>query len=967
MTRGVRWDTDQRVDLPDVLALQDLRLQDARRAYRHLLLGKDAQAGTRVIRGFKVEPEGPPSSRVVVNMDLGIDGQSTFLGAEARGGGKFERGALGGGKDANDNLEGSALATLDFAPKANAVYTVKVRLVLNTNTGIADNRAFWNPGLNIEQIRVTDTRFLPQWEIAFENHADPDWVTLADVNWTGGTISASDITDRRDFAIEGTPNPTATVAEQYTHASQDAATNDYARDDDRGDPTVGMAGIWETLRALARQVQDIKGARETDNRFDWFSRVYAPAGFRTGSVPKADEITKTLRTLETATFTVADGATDSADFSGASALYDCFKFIEDNEAELPPNINIVVRDRVAPGPPTTFTWDLPVTINDKFVDVKYAQGGNSDTLLANPGAYGAGEGQMQIVSTVAQPNAALSFTGIGGLSMTNIGWSSAGRLLLIDTDRRCYLQATNCSIIGVGDIDETEPQLRCGHERLLLDRCFISGTAFIGGRNARSVEPLDLDLHHTGGVVRNSSLDGLVRLRHELGVPASAQIMQFAQGIRFEHSTFTVTFDPYNAEGQIDARGARRIVFDGCHIAYNGNQDGIRLGDFDWNGGNEYVTSSDITARSCTFKLAQGASHANGAGLGGGFGTGWAIVSKVVGVPGPSGGFDQIPKNIHIKGCKFNVANYIGGPFIRSSTDAGAIGMYDSRNVRIEDNEIREWTQPFVADTNQAMIRVQGTIFFAGVGGGQQTWIKDNFIGDWFESVAGDTWGVGGAAGDGQLHAIQVNLANGVFVDNNYITALAADGTFIAPNANDFIVEIIDSLSVHFSNNTYAFWKSALNAALTDVCVGFKSLFANDITFDHDSFLQCGANNVDVASGGPALTGVVFDSCRFLVGQDSSQWNSCVNFTAAPALTSIHWKNNYWDYTAIGVNTAIFTGPVIVGSCTGNYFRSGDIAHPSFAGAAVGTGGNLAFHGYGRRTGGAGQGHTDLNHVNAYT
>jgi len=939
MTRGVRWDTDQRVDLPDVLALQDLRLQDLRRTHRHLFLGKVADA-TRVIRGFSVEPEGPPSTRVVVTMDLGASGHASFMGAEARGGGKFERGALGGGKDANDNLEGPATFTLDFAGEPNAVYEVKVRLALNQNPGITDNRAFWNPALNIEQIRVTDTRFVPHWEIAYQGHADPDWVLLAEVNWTGGTISASDITDKRDLALEGEPNATLTVADKWTHADQTETTGvgDFDRSDDRGDPDIGMSGVWEMLRGLARQIQDIKGAREGDQRFDWYSRVHAPPAFRTGAVPKADEITKSLRTMDVITFTVADGLTEQGDFNGLTGFNDCLQFIEDNAAALPEKISIIIKDRNDTAGSSVQALAGTKTIANKFIHIEARQAG-LPTLSGLTPTFQAPEDTAFVAVTTPLPNAALTMTGIGGLSLKNITLTSlAGpNLFFLDIDPRSYFQAENCQFTAFQAPNETQPQIRCGHDRLLLDRCYVKGAAFIGGRSAQP-SGTDFDNYHFSGVVRNSLFEGLVRLRHDLTLPDVATgVMAFAHGVRFEGTTFRAdTSGVAYSTGQVDMRGCRSLKFDGCHFAYWGDQSCVVLGDFLVD--TSYVGSRDITFRDNLFKLSFPATHEYNAGVGGALGTGWAILCGAFNpIVNPE---EHIPHGIRIENNRFSCDRI---PFLTtySSSDAGCVRVYDSRNVWIDKNEVREWATPnpaLVSSGKQVLFDVIASFGGAGQGGGQQTWIRGNFIGDWFSPAAGDAWGNATST----LCVLRTALANGVFVEDNYITALGYDGTnSIRPNANGYyIVEVGDSISVHFRNNTYWGWRTS-TPEFESTTVGLLGLFVTDITFDEDTFLLCGGANLQCGAG-VALADIGIHDVRFLVGQTRTNFSNAVDFSGASSAVQVHWKNNYWDWLgSFPVKVAVNTGPVTFGSFFGNHFDDGEVHHATLGGAP-----SASFHGY---------------------
>lgn len=72
MTRRVNFEAQQRVDRPDVQAMQTFLLQDFRRVVRQVVMGDDAPNDNgRVLTGFKVEPENAGvSPRVVIKLDL---------------------------------------------------------------------------------------------------------------------------------------------------------------------------------------------------------------------------------------------------------------------------------------------------------------------------------------------------------------------------------------------------------------------------------------------------------------------------------------------------------------------------------------------------------------------------------------------------------------------------------------------------------------------------------------------------------------------------------------------------------------------------------------------------------------------------------------------------------------------------------------------------------------------------------
>lgn len=927
MTRRVNFSADQRVDLPEIQALQQFLTEDDRRFVRMCLLGK-AQSENRVIRGFKVEPEAPVSARVLVIHDLGAPGESAFMGAENLGG-IFEHGALAGGIDGAGNLEGAAQLLLDFSAQPAATYDVKVRLTFTT--GIADNRAFWNPSTDQEVVRQTDTRKLPQWQIAFQGHADPDWVLLASVVWNGVSIAAADITDKRQFAIEGMANPTG--AAPWSHAAQDETTGvgDFPRGDLRDDPTVGTFGVWEALTALARQIQDLKGQREGDQRFDWYSRVFAPPGFRTGAVPKPDEYTKSLRSIDTVTFTVADGSTEGADFTGANALVNCFKFIQDNAAELPGRILVVVKDRQAPGP-WVYNWDQNIVIPDKHIGLIGVQGGT--VSAATPTLFQVGEGQIAIGMSTALDTVALKMTGKGGLYCENLVFyddvEGGAQLSLIEVDPRGYFQGRNVTITVNASPNEARPQLRCGSERLVLDECRLNGCFFIGGRSATAF-PInaDPDNFHTGGVVQRSTIQGLLRLRNKLA-PVIGEELLYAYGVKFERTTFVPSTVMAREFGQIDARGTRQLGFDDCQFSYWGDQDCLRFGDMDLGG--VFVTSRDSRVHDSRFKMQFSAAHAGFIGGAGGVngvqGTGWAIKIQPTGVVSVR---TQIPKNIRVTHNRFTPD--ISLALLDTSPDAGCVSCVDAREVRIEKNDVREWTMP-LASVGDSQILFYAAASFAGalVGGGQVLWINDNFVGDWRELAVGQAWGAVGQF----LNCLRIGpFVNGCKVHNNTISAVDETGSTIDPSGAHSAVVVFDSLDIDFARNRFVGWRS-LTDPTDSTCVGGGGILF-DLRFSDNNFIACGGNNLDVIPGS-VLVGFHASDNKFNTGTDKTKFSRAIRLPDASE--HVHIRDNEWDYVAAfpaDVVVAVYLGAPVHFTVVGNYFDHGDISHLTAAGAPTAT------------------------------
>lgn len=341
--RLVLWKSQERVDLPDMEVLSSFVLGEFRRTVRGLLIGDDGSGGydNLLIQGFKVEQNTVPDSTVIVKLDPGGANPLSFaIAAENPNddvAGPFDHGALMGGDDSLGNLEGNATLSYDFSGDPIGIYGLYARFIYAD--GENDNRAKWDELLNSESIISQDTRRLPNIELA----ADPspltqEWVKLADVDWGGATVLTADITDARRWAFEWDL--------PFTQTTKDGTGGmpDFSRSADRA--TNGLNEVFPALRALGRQIQDIKGQGD-DGNLNWWSRPakpWDPDGLLSGA-----GYSRSMRSLETVTFTIGDGVNFFGDWNGVDGLDDCLSHLEACTT-IPEKIVILLRgaDMVAP-------------------------------------------------------------------------------------------------------------------------------------------------------------------------------------------------------------------------------------------------------------------------------------------------------------------------------------------------------------------------------------------------------------------------------------------------------------------------------------------------------------------------------------------------------------------------------------------------------------------------------------------
>ncbi len=978
MTRRIQLSSQQRVDQPDVLAISSLAVQDVRRHQRQLLMGRDADTQTgRVIRGFKVEAEvSGVSTRIIVKHDDG-GVLGSFMGAIDLGAGNIDFGQLTGGKDGLGNLEGSAQNIADFSGKPITLYEVKVRAVFAP--GILDNKAFWNPATDAEFIAPTNTRLLPQWELAFENHSGAEWVLIGSVDWGGATVSDADIIDLRKFPIEGQPVDTAVVAEQWSHAAQEdvaaetLGVGDFDRNEDRGDSGAAINALWESGRALARQIQDIKGGRESDLRYDWFSRVHAAPG-RLAADP-TDKTTRTMRTMDTVTFTCADGVTDHGDFNGLNSVNDCFTFIAANGGSVPNHIDIVVKSRSVGTP--LFTWNNSVAIVGKSISL-IATGGAQDFDAANEDSVG--EHLVQIITSVVNSApAALSMTldsslHLEGVSLVGQPDSTTG---IIDCDRSskftCARTVMTASFVG----DAAAPILRCPSQGVKIDKSFFVGVVYIGGRLTPDSGRLfgtaaqgvgREDVQWNPGSVTDSVFKGLLRLRHRDVILASDPTERWVHANRmvWDNCVFDEQVDfqvatgfAASANGQINLLGARNIKFRDCKFDYHGDQTCVRLDTAPTDSiPFTFSKQQNIRFDSCQFKLERNATHAgfqSGAGgVSGVEGTGWAIYAGTPLRVDPTGGALQLPMGLHVSKCDFTggVTDGEGGDASGppdTPVDAGFISVHNWKDVWIDDCKFQDWFQPDGALAQgsdiQSMVRLTASAVGIGIGAGQGHRFRDNVIADWASAgPAADFTALDRFVCLDLFGLIQPIVRGNQIDGNRELTTPIIVGDLPAALA------VGSCLEPQIEGNTFSGWRETSDPKL-NTCVGLLGVNTG-AAFKGNVFNNCGGANI-VAETAAVTTQVIMDGNQFNVGQVAADFASCWDLSTLGTEASVHYVNNRWDYIQAAVVAVRLESAVGV-FIANNFFR-GEIEH------AAGPGVKADLRGYDV------VGSTDLNLVDAYT
>lgn len=919
MSKQVNFEGQERVDLPDMAVVTSYAGDELRKLTRYLVSG-ESQA--RVLRGFLVEPEDPGvSPRVKVRLDFGGAELSSFVGALALPGGDFDFGQLGGGHDAFGAVEGAAQLLLDFTGQPPGSYDVKIRATLSA--GQNDNRAFWNPVTEAEFVQNVATRVLLRWELAFSGHADPDWVLVGQVAWGGSSVAAADVIDARDLALEGRPRAEASAALRWSHPDQAgsaaALLGDFDRDQDRSG-AAGVSALWAGFRALGRQVQDLKGGREGDLRFDWFSRVFPPAG---GALDAQQ--TKSLRSVDTVTFTCADGVTDQGDFNGLSALYDCFAYIASNSAALPRGIDIVVKSRAPQsGPGPVFTWPAPVVITEHDVRVRVL-GGNYRTVI-NPGAGAMASGLCELAPSITGTQVMLTINygslDIEGLLLHGVPDTCGIFSLAIE----CSFRARRCAwgLLGATGLFTSGFALRCSHQNLLIEDCIIAGVLWLGGRPGPGGAG-----RQARGHVRRSIVQGLLNGRHfnPSGFDAT-QWRVFADGLRFEDCLFLPSSGLPRAGGMLDLSGSRDVSLRGCLCVYSGDQDFVTLSATTLAPGVHYA-SKKFRARDCAFVLGSSSTHLAYIGVGLLEGTGWAVKSIAVRNFGAVTAVDQLPEDIDVQGCTFECEDGV-----ESSPDAGAVALFDSRNCQVRGNEVLHWTEPPTGSVGtQYLLAGIATASGIAVGAGQHYCLLDNFVGRWAAANATVAqWG------DGQLCCVFAAGLISSQISGNVLSAVTEDGVILDASPDLFPGALLATNcgELDLGSNHFLFWRSADNAHRS-TCVGLAGLIFQVRMYDC-VFQACGGKNVVAVDAGGSVFEFYARGCDFFVGQDDSLFNGAIHLNAASFVDEVHCHDCTWDYDDSGSTIyALHVGSATAFSVVSNWFRGGAIVHDSLGGTASAT------------------------------
>lgn len=780
--RIVKWNPQERVDTPDLTAMSYLVLGEFRRTARGVLLGDAASSPNYIINGFAVEEAAVPDTTIRVRLDI-AGALSYAFGAELIGS-RVDYGQVIGGDDSNGNTEGNATQTLDFTGEPAATYTVQMRFVYTDGT--SDNRAFWNATGNTEFISAVNTRTLSGFELRHSGAASNEWIDLADVVWDGvGPIGSADITDLREFALEGTAPYYAT-----TPLGSGGMAN-FSRALTRG--SNGINAVYPALRALARQIQDIKGADDF-GLWNWFNTAYRPGD--PSSSLGFDKATN-LRSLRTTHFTVGDGVNTYGDFYGTalgSGLDECLAHIETEQANFTNNhIVVTILDE------NDSTYNIAErAFTDVGVEIVGVGGGTARRVTVNH-------------STVAAGTAVFDMTG-QRLILRNIalesGLTDANRAGITTTSK---LELHNCAI---------NPGLESGNE--------TNSTVYAINYDS-ALEPIWRDSTITGRVsIDHPGATNLVMGQIEgcnfestcVEIPAASN------AIRFVNCEFDDLLDGYAAAAVAGAgniqitNNVSHVYFESCTFRNQGNEtDAVRIE------GSSLIGPTDISFNNCIFDFSAGSTREPDTGANGANGTGWGIFID-------DGSSTSDGRHITVTDCDFEGANMI---------DAGGIFCEGVTHLKVRGCNFNGFGANS-APTGQTRVMC---IDLDGTGATDTRFIVEgNSFANWSStSSATDLY-----------YAIRVQDADNAIVSGNQFDGNDSAGSVIDGAAAACAIEVTDSEYIHIQNNAFANFQSDTTDRRG---IKFVSPASPHATIVGNSFHVCGQAPIDLSGGSTSNHAVI--------------------------------------------------------------------------------------------------------------
>lgn len=225
---SVYFGANERVDLPDFLAIQDNARSDSRAQAQAFLF--EAATTERVLGGWDLSVSGV--STLVV-------GRGASVSAAARADNSVEYGVL-------HAFAGTATKQIDLSAFVAATYTIYVRFT--ETLGEPGSRVFWDPAATSETVEGQATRKVVGWDtLVTATPPGAPWQAVGTVVWDGSLLELVDLTPTRHLFFEGD--------EAAAYANEWGAGDD--RDPDRG--AYGVRSLHGFVSAVRAQFEEVMG------------------------------------------------------------------------------------------------------------------------------------------------------------------------------------------------------------------------------------------------------------------------------------------------------------------------------------------------------------------------------------------------------------------------------------------------------------------------------------------------------------------------------------------------------------------------------------------------------------------------------------------------------------------------------------------------------------------------------------
>ena len=388
---------------------------------------------------------------------------------------------------------------------------------------------------------------------------------------------------------------------------------DFDRDVNREIAGVGINEVYPILRALGRQIQDLKGPDPATGQWNWFGRQRGITDpFGNIGIP---EYTTSFAIESEQVFVVGSSSSDvSAHFSGSGGLQSCLNHIATiadgvhADDTYPGRFKIVLKTGNNQAG-TYFTCPDPVSFDSAEIEICVAGAGGLDSGL-NGVLYN------QVPVQFSHPAGTPFFTFDGGsLKMTGI--RCVGEMNEFFQGNLTQLEINNCGMTFAN-----VQSFFCDWRSRFIDSTISGGTLTM------TKTGFDIHMSEIKGCILSRYNSNLFQLRlwdDELDTVAVTSATEGMERLVIDQCVFLNHSEQATAAQPacIDARGAKHITISNCRITVSTSQDFLRVGQR--NTVATGIGSEAIRLEKCMIDSGKSITHALDAGFNGAKGTGWTV------------------------------------------------------------------------------------------------------------------------------------------------------------------------------------------------------------------------------------------------------------------------------------------------------------------------------------------------------